>query len=592
MAQSMSPSVSSKEYTNHDMLVILSLVSALGTGRWEQVAAAASKIHLPLFGRGSENEYTGHECQRIYSRAMQTFSRKYSGDSDKAALDKAIVILKDLRLDEIQSKLKDIDAVLNSPINKRGTSVAKETQTSELETDSSVISGYRTGNSDKNSTLSEPKGGKTRTLDSLASADKTKKGYTANPHAATLPIVQTQEVYADSDKDSAGKTIKSSFALKAPPTMLGEERPVKTSAPMAHSTNDDVLETAYDTVRETSEDGIAGHGSDGEQPSLAGQANKNSTRTEAKNNSVDSGHSKAKENQNKASIENEHTTIPRRTDSDTGSNQLVHSKEQVPKPVAEQKSETETNILDTKANIEQSREMTKERLRDYDHTASENAEEFVSMDDDAVYASASATTESKAASLIADEQQLKNWKKNINMVWRDLSGHRFGSMFISPIKSADAPKYYDVIRRPMDLKTIKNRVRDEEITTTVEFYRDIMHMLMNALMYNGEDTEVYQMAMEFIPDAQACVEQLLQTEEAVKHPETSGNSGCGNDSANVNAPSANVPLGPYAGGGLKSEDDSRTIEHHEEEDSDASSAPAKRRRRVASERASKHLRSG
>ncbi|KAJ2508816.1 hypothetical protein GGI11_005997, partial [Coemansia sp. RSA 2049] len=474
MAQSMTPSASSKEYTTHDMLVILSLVSALGADRWEQVATAASKIHLPLFGRGSENEYTGHECQGIYSKAMQTFSRNYSGDSDKTALDKAIVVLRDLRLDEIQSKLKDIDAVLNSPINKRGTSVAKETA-------SNVSSGYITGDIDKNATLMESKSGIPRTIDSLASVDKTKKDYTVNPHTATLPEVQAQELHADSDKESAGKTIRLSDVRKAPPTTPDEERLVETSAPMTHSTNDDVLETAYDTVRETSEDGIAGHGSAGEQPSLVGQARKDSARTEAKNNSLDSGHSKAKENENKASIKNEHITNPKRTDPETGSNQPVHVKERVPKPVDVQKPEVETNMLYTKANTEQSREMAKEGQRDYNHTASENAEEFVSMNDDAAYASAPATTESKAASLIVDEQQLKNWKKNINMVWRDLSGHRFGSMFISPIKSVDAPKYYDVIRRPMDLKTIKNRVRDEEITTTVEFYRDIMHMLMNAL---------------------------------------------------------------------------------------------------------------
>ncbi|KAJ2580966.1 hypothetical protein GGH95_002316 [Coemansia sp. RSA 1836] len=95
-------------------------------------------------------------------------------------------------------------------------------------------------------------------------------------------------------------------------------------------------------------------------------------------------------------------------------------------------------------------------------------------------------------------------------------------MFISPIKSADAPNYYEVIRQPLDLKTIKNRIRDEEITTTVEFYRDIMHMLMNALMYNAEDSEVYQMTMEIIPDAQACIEQLLQTEAAVNQPKAGG----------------------------------------------------------------------
>ncbi|KAI8322297.1 hypothetical protein GQ54DRAFT_297427 [Martensiomyces pterosporus] len=201
----------------------------------------------------------------------------------------------------------------------------------------------------------------------------------------------------------------------------------------------------------------------------------------------------------------------------------------------------------------------------------------------------------------ADEQQLRNWKKNINMVWREIAGHRLGSMFISPIKSSDAPNYYDVIRQPLDLKTIKNRIRDEGITTTVEFYRDIMHMLMNALMYNAEDTEVYQMTMEIIPDAQACIEQLLQTEAAVNQPKTAASIG-----------EQVAGSGSGGGGVVKSEEDggatvpmlrgkSSNEDHDRAGDESDSSVPdalsrtdsrmsTKRKRRMASERASKQLR--
>ncbi|KAJ2356533.1 hypothetical protein GGF43_002012 [Coemansia sp. RSA 2618] len=184
------------------------------------------------------------------------------------------------------------------------------------------------------------------------------------------------------------------------------------------------------------------------------------------------------------------------------------------------------------------------------------------------------TGDDKAAALAADEQQLKNWKKNITMVWREISGHRFGSMFLGPIKSADAPHYYEVIRKPLDLKAIKNRIRDEEITTTVEFYRDIMHVLMNALMYNAEDTEVYQMAMEMLPDAQACIEQLLQTEAAVNQPKDGSSA----------APADAMGAAPAAKG-----EDEPKLEDHDGEDSDVS-VPTKRKRRIASERAAKHLR--
>ncbi|KAJ2556386.1 hypothetical protein EV175_002041 [Coemansia sp. RSA 1933] len=233
-----------------------------------------------------------------------------------------------------------------------------------------------------------------------------------------------------------------------------------------------------------------------------------SAATYAINNNVQSKSDESKSNEIETSTESKRNVD--RSDTEAAvDRQRETRKEQEPEPVPEPEMEMGSSL-----------DMAKENDSIDDNKANDNVktEDTNTSQEHDLASKATAVP----ATPVVDEQQLKNWKKNINMVWRDLSGHRFGSMFINPIKSADAPNYYDIIRKPMDLKTIKNRVRDEEITTTVEFYRDIMHMLMNALMYNSEDTEVYQMAMEFIPDARACIEQLLQTEEAVKHPESSG----------------------------------------------------------------------
>ncbi|KAJ1822117.1 hypothetical protein GGH91_001319 [Coemansia sp. RSA 2671] len=219
-------------------------------------------------------------------------------------------------------------------------------------------------------------------------------------------------------------------------------------------------------------------------------------------------------------------------------------------------------------------------------------EQLTAESDSAQMAAPADSYGGKASAPSPDEQQMRNWKKNINTVWRDISGHRLGSMFVSPIKSADAPNYYEVIRQPLDLKTIKNRIRDEDITTTIEFYRDVMHMLMNAIMYNAEDTEVYQMTMEIIPDAQACIEQLLQAEAAVNQPQTPGNHHEGVEAA-LSTLAAPLAAASAASGGDDGSRADETQQQHpllEADDSD-SSVPAKRRRRVASERASKHLRS-
>jgi len=39
---------------------------------------------------------------------------------------------------------------------------------------------------------------------------------------------------------------------------------------------------------------------------------------------------------------------------------------------------------------------------------------------------------------------------------------------------SEAPDYYDVIKRPMDLKKIRQRIKDGEISTIDEFERDIL----------------------------------------------------------------------------------------------------------------------
>ncbi|CAO3647520.1 unnamed protein product [Mucor fragilis] len=104
-----------------------------------------------------------------------------------------------------------------------------------------------------------------------------------------------------------------------------------------------------------------------------------------------------------------------------------------------------------------------------------------------------------------DDQRNKSWLKNINLLWREIANHKNGAMFMNPIKENIAPHYYEIVKRPMDLKAIKNRIRDGIINSTTEFERDIVLMLNNSLMYNKEGTEVYLLAKEMLDDA---VEQI------------------------------------------------------------------------------------
>jgi len=85
------------------------------------------------------------------------------------------------------------------------------------------------------------------------------------------------------------------------------------------------------------------------------------------------------------------------------------------------------------------------------------------------------------------------------MLHSQISQHRNGTVFHHPIKPSEAPDYQDIVKRPMDLKTIKARVRDGMISNSLEFQRDIYLMFANAMMYNRPGSDVYLMAESVRP---------------------------------------------------------------------------------------------
>lgn len=90
----------------------------------------------------------------------------------------------------------------------------------------------------------------------------------------------------------------------------------------------------------------------------------------------------------------------------------------------------------------------------------------------------------------------KKFQNVIGMLHSTISQHRYGNIFHNPIKKSEAPDYHDIVKRPMDLKTIKARVKDGLISNSLEFQRDIYLMFANAMMYNRPGSEIHNMAEE------------------------------------------------------------------------------------------------
>ncbi|KAF9057605.1 hypothetical protein BJ165DRAFT_1520971 [Panaeolus papilionaceus] len=121
---------------------------------------------------------------------------------------------------------------------------------------------------------------------------------------------------------------------------------------------------------------------------------------------------------------------------------------------------------------------------------------------------ATRTEEQKAA--------LKRFQSVIAMLHQQISQHRNGNIFHNPIKNSEAPDYHDIVKRPMDLKTIKTRVKDGVIANSLEYQRDIYLMFANAMMYNRPGSDVHAMAEDMMIESEAQVHTFRQTEGLAK----------------------------------------------------------------------------
>lgn len=57
-------------------------------------------------------------------------------------------------------------------------------------------------------------------------------------------------------------------------------------------------------------------------------------------------------------------------------------------------------------------------------------------------------------------------------------------LFLKPVSKKEAPDYLDIIRDPMDLSTIREKVRKMEYKSREDFRHDVWQITYNAHIYN------------------------------------------------------------------------------------------------------------
>ena len=79
---------------------------------------------------------------------------------------------------------------------------------------------------------------------------------------------------------------------------------------------------------------------------------------------------------------------------------------------------------------------------------------------------------------------------------------------MQPVRDDIAPGYSNVVKRPMDLSTIKKNIENGTIKATIEFQRDIMLMFTNAIMYNSSNHEVHKISVEMYKEVLGDIEVI------------------------------------------------------------------------------------
>lgn len=97
------------------------------------------------------------------------------------------------------------------------------------------------------------------------------------------------------------------------------------------------------------------------------------------------------------------------------------------------------------------------------------------------------------AALLDDER-----KNECLQVLKVLQQHHHGWMFLCPVDpiALGIPNYFDIIKKPMDLGTIQEKLDRGDYHSIEAFQADVLLTFDNALTYNGEDSYVGKVAEE------------------------------------------------------------------------------------------------
>ncbi|XP_078082195.1 nucleosome-remodeling factor subunit BPTF [Mustelus asterias] len=84
--------------------------------------------------------------------------------------------------------------------------------------------------------------------------------------------------------------------------------------------------------------------------------------------------------------------------------------------------------------------------------------------------------------------------EGLRRVLRSLQAHKMAWPFLEPVDPNDAPDYYGIIKEPMDLATMEERIHHRFYKKLTDFVGDMTKIFDNCRYYNPSDSPFYQCA--------------------------------------------------------------------------------------------------
>ena len=99
---------------------------------------------------------------------------------------------------------------------------------------------------------------------------------------------------------------------------------------------------------------------------------------------------------------------------------------------------------------------------------------------------------------IAEEEERSSRRSSVGGTLNKMLGavvkHKWAYPFKRPVTEKEAPDYKDIVPNPMDFATLKRRVETGAVADVGALVSDLNLIFDNAMTYNGEGTDYYQMA--------------------------------------------------------------------------------------------------